>query len=87
MKANDGFEERTWLATEYAAWVLRPTLSPVRAWRWYRRVDRLARETGLPRREVLRGVVEDAVVMLDDYALDDGSWSVAPTGSRREDLA
>ena len=87
MKAMDGFEERTWLATEYASWVLRPTLSPVRAWRWYWRVNRLSRATGLPRREVLRGVVEDAVTMLDDYNLDAGSWSVAPIGGRREDLA
>lgn len=87
MKSLDAFDERVWLATEYAAWVLRPSLSPVRAWRWYWRVDRLARTTGLPRREVLRGVVEDAVTMLDDYALDEGSWSVAPFGVRREDLA
>lgn len=72
----DAFERRQALAAEYADWMRRGDIRPVRAWRWYRGVCALAESTGLARHEVLLGVLEDAVAMRQERNEDDGSWAV-----------
>ncbi|MCE9595036.1 MAG: hypothetical protein K8S98_12700 [Planctomycetes bacterium] len=72
----DAYDRRQALAAEYAAWMARGDVRPVRAWRWYRGVCALAQLTGLERHEILFGVLEDAVALRQERNDDDGSWAV-----------
>ncbi|MCK6447903.1 MAG: hypothetical protein L6Q99_16035 [Planctomycetes bacterium] len=62
----NAFEMRVDLASRLAAWMVEPRFSPVRAWRWQRDVRAFARDTNQPVTLVVRGLVQDALVLTED---------------------
>ena len=62
----DALSEREDLATRLAAWKATGFVPSERAWRWHRRVRRLARITGLTVTQVMVDLNEDADAILAD---------------------
>ena len=64
----DALAEREQLARDLADWTAAGFWSSQRAWRWHRRVRRLARVCGLPHEEVLADLRQDAEQMRGEPA-------------------
>ena len=65
MQTYDALSEREDLAAQLAGWKV-AGIDTDRAWRWKRRVRRLARMTNLSHARVLAGLNEDADAIIAD---------------------
>ena len=65
-RTYDAMAEREALSQELARWKIAHWRPSAAAWRWHRRVARLARRCRLPVHEVRADLERDAALRLDD---------------------